>query len=443
MSDAANSIAIPDSTTRLIPGGSASLAQLTDAALLANTRRLVGKSNQLLAALLLHLAEVEMRGVHRQRRCASLYTYCIYELRFSEDAAARRSAAARYVREFPALLNAIADGELHLTGLLMIGPHLTGENQLEVLGRARFRTKKELAKLIRELKPLPRVPDLVAPLGPAPIKPWRKPTWAEFVESFCPLVRELPAGERPSEWANDQHEDASDGTERPGSADPALPVGPVPANLPPVTSPQLYQIQFTTGEEHVQLMDRAKALMARERPGVSLGELHLQAMKLLVASLEKQKFSVGGSSRPRQRPAEAGDGDPVPRQRGAEEVRAEPDHTGDDAPGSAVVSKTWRRRSRHIPAAVKREVYERDAGRCSYLDERGERCCETRYLELHHLQPFANGGPHLASNLALRCAAHNQLAAEDDFGRLRMAARRDEGRHESRSRQLIHDPGVD
>jgi hypothetical protein len=106
------------------------LAHVSDDELLSSTRRLVGKSNQLLATLLLHLAEIEARGAHRTRRCSSLYTYCLYELRFSEDAAARRSAAARFVREFPPLLAAVAAGELHLTGLLMIGPHLTPENHL-------------------------------------------------------------------------------------------------------------------------------------------------------------------------------------------------------------------------------------------------------------------------------------------------------------------------
>ena len=139
----------PDVIARLIPGGCVGLAHLSDDELLANTRRLVGKTNQLLAALLLHLAEVEARGAHRTRRCASLYTYCIYELRFSEDAAARRSAAARLVKQFPPLFDAIADGELHLTGLLMIGPHLKPENFAEVLSRAKFRTKKELGKLLR------------------------------------------------------------------------------------------------------------------------------------------------------------------------------------------------------------------------------------------------------------------------------------------------------
>lgn len=62
-------------------------AGLTDEELLLATRRLVGRSNELLAALLAHLGELEARGIHRTRACASLYTYCIYELRFSEDEA--------------------------------------------------------------------------------------------------------------------------------------------------------------------------------------------------------------------------------------------------------------------------------------------------------------------------------------------------------------------
>src|SRR4249920_2801305 len=119
--------------TKLVPGGDAGLAHLSDRELLANTRALVGRSNQLFAALLAHLAEVEARGLHRERACSSLYTYCIYELRFSEDAAFRRVSAARLVKRFPALYEAIASGELHLTALLMLGPHLTPENHRDVL----------------------------------------------------------------------------------------------------------------------------------------------------------------------------------------------------------------------------------------------------------------------------------------------------------------------
>src|SRR6188768_3203409 len=194
---------VQETIVRLVPGGEQSLSHLADDELLTSTRRLVGASNKLLSQLLLHLAEVETRGIHRTRACASLYTYCVYELRLSEDAAARRSSAARLVKRFPLLLDAIAAGELHLTGLLMLGPHLTLDNHVEVLARAKFRTKKEIAKLIRELSPLPGVPDVMEPLGPELPRALRNPTWNEWVTSLCPPVRELGAGESPRDWAND------------------------------------------------------------------------------------------------------------------------------------------------------------------------------------------------------------------------------------------------
>lgn len=66
---------VSDTMLKLVAGGEHDLAHLSDAELLVNTRRLVGASNKLFAALLLHLAEIETRGIHRQRSCASLYTY--------------------------------------------------------------------------------------------------------------------------------------------------------------------------------------------------------------------------------------------------------------------------------------------------------------------------------------------------------------------------------
>ena len=51
------------------------LAHLADDALHTSVRALVGRSNQLLAALLLHLAEVEARGIHREHSCATLTAY--------------------------------------------------------------------------------------------------------------------------------------------------------------------------------------------------------------------------------------------------------------------------------------------------------------------------------------------------------------------------------
>jgi 5-methylcytosine-specific restriction endonuclease McrA len=182
-------------------------------------------------------------------------------------------------------------------------------------------------------------------------------------------------------------------------------------------------MQFSTTEEHVRLVERAKALLARTAPGRSLGELHHEAMQLLVARLEKAKFAARERPQPAEpAPAKAGGGAELGSLPNAASQEQEPRREQRSAP---------RRRGRYVAAAVKREVFVRDAGRCNYVDERGGRCRETRYLELHHLKPFAHGGEHAATNLALRCAAHNVLAAEEDFGRAIIEHKRHPRRHES------------
>jgi hypothetical protein len=178
-------------------GGIEAVGTLTDEELLSGTRRLVCQSNRVLAALLAHLAEVEARGLHRMRACASLFTYCVYELRMSEDAAFRRVGAARLVKRFPELLGAVERGELHLTALLLLGPHLTETNVVEVLAHAKFRTKKEVIKLVRLLSPLPDVPSRIEPLGLE--RPRVRPTWGNLLAARHP-IRELPPDECPSNW---------------------------------------------------------------------------------------------------------------------------------------------------------------------------------------------------------------------------------------------------
>ena len=71
--------------------------------------------------------------------------------------------------------------------------------------------------------------------------------------------------------------------------------------------------------------------------------------------------------------------------------------------------------SRHIPAAVRREVWRRDGGRCAFVGTRG-RCRERGFLEFHHVVPFAAGGVPDANNIQLRCRAHNLCEAELFFG---------------------------
>ncbi|PYR55121.1 MAG: hypothetical protein DMF85_20480, partial [Acidobacteria bacterium] len=78
--------------------------------------------------------------------------------------------------------------------------------------------------------------------------------------------------------------------------------------------------------------------------------------------------------------------------------------------------------SRHVPAEVKRKVWERDGGQCAFVGA-GGRCAERSFLEFHHVVPFADGGPSTATNLQLRCRPHNAYEAELRFGDLPLLVR--------------------
>ena len=77
-----------------------------------------------------------------------------------------------------------------------------------------------------------------------------------------------------------------------------------------------------------------------------------------------------------------------------------------------VVGRTTREGSRHVPAAVKREVWRRDGGRCAFVATSGRRCAERGFLELHHVRPYGVGGEATADNLWLRCRTHNAYEAD-------------------------------
>ena len=78
-------------------------------------------------------------------------------------------------------------------------------------------------------------------------------------------------------------------------------------------------------------------------------------------------------------------------------------------------------RTRYIPAALRRIVFNRDGLACTYQDPISGRRCGSRFaLELDHRIPFAKGGPHSEENLTARCRAHNQWAALRAFGLKKM-----------------------
>jgi len=132
-------------------------------------------------------------------------------------------------------------------------------------------------------------------------------------------------------------------------------------------------------------LQHARELLGHAVPSGDLAQLLDRALDALNEKLERQKFAKTERPRPCRR--------------------------SDDA--------------RHIPASVKRAVWQRDGGQCTFVSENGHRCEARTRLEYDHVKAVAQGGHATVKGLRLHCRAHNQLEAERAFGRDFMDAKRE------------------
>ena len=121
---------------------------LSDRELLDATERAATDECQLTAELLALLGEVDARRLYLGQSCASLFTYCTQVLHFSEHAAYHRIEAARSARQWPVILDMVAEGALTLTTVTLLRPHLTRQNHAALLDAARHKSKREVEHLI-------------------------------------------------------------------------------------------------------------------------------------------------------------------------------------------------------------------------------------------------------------------------------------------------------
>ena len=126
---------------------------------------LCAEGHALTARLIAHLIEVEERRLDLRAACTSMFDFCRRRLGMSEGAAFRRITAARLVKRFPALLERIERGELHLSTLVLIRPHLDEQNLEELVAALAGKTQRQVEGLLARL----------APLGPAPVSRARDP----------------------------------------------------------------------------------------------------------------------------------------------------------------------------------------------------------------------------------------------------------------------------
>jgi hypothetical protein len=297
----------------------------------------------------------------------SLFAYCVAELRLSEDAAYNRIKAARTAWRFPVIFEAVADGRLNLTSVLLLKPHLTETTAQDLLPAAMGRSKSDIEKLLAERYPRMDVPSFVAQIAAAPV--------AGLIHHAALALAEGAPGE----------------PELPASAPvPTLPGPGTGAQLvpEPVVStkrsivkpiaPQRYEIHFTMGESCHEKLRYLQDLLGFDLPAGDLGRLFEDALDARIREVEKRKLAA--TDRPHSHP------------------------------GQSSVDP------RHIPAHVRRAVWERDGAQCTFVSDTGRRCLERKGLQFDHVLEVARGGEASAEGIRLLCHAHNQHQAERTFG---------------------------
>jgi hypothetical protein len=335
-------------TTNSLP-----FSQLSDRDLIAAVHDLAAVERGATARLVASLAELDARRLYLAEGCSSLFTYCTQVLHLSEHAAYGRIEAARAVRSYPVLLERLEAGDMTLTTIGLLAPHLTTDNHQHLIEVGRHKSKREIEHLVATLRPQPCVPSVVRKLPPQ-VRERVQP--AVENGSATPPLMPLPT---PT-----------------SSAEPKMTQpGPKPAFVKPLAA-ETYRVQFTVTGDTFEKLRRVQDLMRHLCPNGDVGIVFERALTLLLEDLERTKLAA--VSRPRQ-------------------------------PRGAIAG------SRHVPAAVRRAVWIRDNGQCAFVGTRG-RCTERGLLEFHHVMPFADGGTAVVENIQLRCRAHNQYESDQWFG---------------------------
>ena len=190
---------------------------------------------------------------------------------------------------------------------------------------------------------------------------------------------------------------------------PALELGPgrvarrSPASAKPAVveplAPARYKVQFTASAEFHDKLARLRELMRSSVPDGDLAAIIEEAVTEKLERLESKRF---GKIR-------------APKQGSAITKR------GHGLPKKSLEKTDTSASSRHIPAAVKRAVRQRDGRQRTFVDSHGRRCTARDGLEFHHQQPFGRGGDHRPNNVYMICPAHNRYLAERDYGKEMMA----------------------
>ena len=420
------------------------VSALPDDRLLAQARELARHERALQMVVLDHLREIAARRLFLRRGFGSLFDYAVRELGYSEAAAWRRIKAIRLCADTSGARERLQDGSLNLSTAAQL------QNAFERSQRSRSRAPlTDAAGAAAEwasqsgsaaASSVPRSASLDAAARQELVELAAGKSTRQVMQMLAGVDPELAApGERLRALGDGRRElkavidaECQRGLEQLRAllshVDPHLTLGQLVGRLV---------------QEGLDRYDPGRPRRGRRngRRGSGTGERSLltapQDAGRAVTSAGKREAAAGGRGAPPARaratrggnatPAVIPPAQPVENRHPVIPLPAKPDATasnGASPPQRTAAAKpdgAARRgacrnfggpgvsRPRSVPVAVKREVWQRAQGRCSYVDRHSGRRCGSRFLlEIDHIVPYALGGGAEPDNLRLVCQAHHR-----------------------------------
>ena len=297
----------------------------------------------------------------------SMCDYCVRRLHMSEDKALRRIQVARAALKYPELFECLADGRLSVSSASELAPHLEPATAADLLEASADRRRQEIRRLVSAAA---------------------RPATAEPALALSADVQDASKSHAPAHV--NLHVETS---ERPATS--AAPPSELVASASAerrgrimTRSDGRYEVRVVLTDAEHEALRRARDLLGHAVPSGDPALVYARAVEHYVAHLQKRRLGGRGG---READAAAGR---MPRGRG-------------------------------IPKAIRRAVWERDGGRCTFTSADGHQCTATRRLEFDHIVPVAKGGSSSVENLRVLCRSHNQYEAERAFGRQHVITKRE------------------
>ena len=412
-----------------IQNQSFTIKQLSNEELLSHTKLLVQKERNIHIQVLRHLAEIDSRNLFFRQGFFSLFDYAVRELGYSEGAAYRRIKAMKLCQELPKTENRLQSGKLSLSAA----------SQLQVFFEKQDKKIKEEERKALPLKSAARRVSVNEVKEQILIKTLEHLKTGEgFQNEDLNSTSLKPLSQKEKENLVKRVEGCSTrATEKLLSeADPSL---SLPKERVRFLGKGKIEIKMVIDEQCHKELEKLKNLLSHRNPRLSYGEL------ISILSKEALKRHDPGEKNTRHRKEEKVQENPSIKKQEFKDKSADltvtsapklkqkdeiPEHL-ETLSGKPVASArksgqinqyskekaTFTPKPRHqikkinrsIPSHLRKYIWERDAGQCTYVHHETKRRCASRHLlQIDHIQPFALGGRSEKENLRLLCAGHNQ-----------------------------------